>query len=531
MKCKKAMATVPAALAIGTFLAAFVRSSRADSPTHNATVDKAVAAENLKAIAMKCSDPDILLGLDFLVEQGNPVRQEIAAMIVKIKPEYAPIVSIISVRMDGVNEKTVAEIIKSDPENACGYYLQGKLLFQDGKSMEALEACRQGAARAQLRFYEDVTARSLFKALDALELKGRDRLCALSWIAVRCMNGDIEDWQPVVHALGDLARTADVETRKEICDVLLMLAGHLYTTTLENREFADYALLTSFRYKAEIAAAENSPTMTGYAAVTQALLSVQTAVNHPGFLGINDLRREEGIRLPASVEFAFCFCDPDQRKDSWGWKFVVPESDKPALEKAQENAVRAASALIDVAAAAPDEIVGGYLEGLRPARKNATSPWLYRYTYAEGMLTQRPDVVKALAAYEQAYQALNDAGKSDLRVRDMQRMLEIGWGIIGYSQDHNQTFPDNLNALYEKKYLEPKVEFKSLLSGRTYVYVAAGEKIPEKAPGQLFSQFILLYDDERSRSGYYCVFSDGHVANLPVDQVRDQLRKQGKQGP
>jgi prepilin-type processing-associated H-X9-DG protein len=534
MKRQGSMRSAPALLAIGAALAAFAPSSRAgqmyDLPPYSAAVEKAVSAENLKAIAMKSNDPEVLLGLDFLVRPGNAARQEIAEMAVKAKPDYAPIVAVVAVRMDAIDEKTVAELIKSDPDNGYGYYLQGYLLYGAEKEQDALAAFQKGAACRELRLYENVTAPAVFKALDALDLKGRDRVYAFSWLATRATNADIIEWQAVIQDLRELTQKADLSARKEISEILLLLAGQLYTTNFLNRTFAGRALESAFRYKAEVAAAEKSPAMNGYASVTQALTSVQAfAAKQPGFLGIKTLTREVAEFLPDRIYRAFTVSDPSHLKQIYGWDVAVPESDRPALEKAQENAVGAAKTLIEAALTAPDEIVGAYLKGLPPPRKDGTFPWVSFYTYPERVMINRPDVVKAAMANEEAMAALYDASKNDIRQKNAVQMLKIGIGFNAYSGEHGNTFPDSLSVLFEKKYLEPPITANSLLTGRPYVYVAAGERWPEKSAEA--GRFILIYDDQISDGRCNCLMPDGHVAFLPVDRVREQLRKQGKQGP
>ncbi len=531
MKRRSSMGSVQTVLAIGLALAAFAPIARAEQekyqlPTYNAALEKAVEAENLKAVASKSSDPDVLLGLDFLVRRGNAARREIAELVVKAKPAYAPIVAVVAVQMDGPDEKTIAELIKSDPDNACGYYLQGHLLCEADKEKEALAAYRKGAACPELRLYESVTGPAVFKALDALDLKGRDRVCALSWAAMRGGTS----WQDVVNALAQMAQNADLETRKEISEILLLLAGQLYTTNFENRWYVMAALQNSFRYKAEAAASEKSPAMNSYVAVTQALVSVQGTFGDPGFLGVKTLSHDLIANVPWSIHNACGMSDPACRKEFFASRGVnVPERDQAALDKAREAAVSASTALIDAALAAPDEIVGAYLLGLPPPRKNGSFPWVSWLTYPERVMLNRPDFLKAVVAFHEAFDAMNQAAKNDLRRRNVDRMMDIDKGIIGYADEHNATYPDSLNVLFEKKYVELPVEAKSLLTGRPYVYVAAGQKWPEKTTAA--GKFILLYDDQISDGRCYCIMADGHGSLLPVDKVRAQLQKQGKQGP
>ncbi len=148
-------------------------------------------------------------------------------------------------------------------------------MYQSGKERESLDAFRKGAACPELRLYGSTTTGALFKALDALRLTGRDRLAALSWMSMRLHNFYIIDLQYQRTDLSELARKADLATRKEISELLLVLGGHLFATNFQNRQFAEWAVHAAFRLKAEIAAAEKSPTMNGYVAVVRALVSVK----------------------------------------------------------------------------------------------------------------------------------------------------------------------------------------------------------------------------------------------------------------
>src|SRR2546426_5931012 len=302
------------------------------------SVGQAVAAGNLKAVASKTTDPLVLLGLAFLAEVGSPARQEISDMAVKARPEYAPIVAVLAVAMDGINEASVGELIKRDPDNALGYYLQGNLLHGSNKDKEALEAFRKAASRLELRLYESTTGDALFKAIDALNLKGLDRLYALSWMATRSSNFNIIFAQPLYGTLSELARSADPETRKEISDLLLVLGGHLFSTNFENRTFAQRAVQSAFRLKAEIADVEKSPTMNGYVAVVQALVS--TMVSWPGI----EERKQTPLKLaqflPNRIYRAFAVVDPSKLNAAnlVEMKVNLAESDKAAFEQAKENA-------------------------------------------------------------------------------------------------------------------------------------------------------------------------------------------------
>jgi hypothetical protein len=154
-------------------------------PTFRDSVDKAVSAENLQAAAAKATDPQVLLGLAFLAPTGGPVRRNLSELAVKARPDYDPILAVLAITMDGPDEMSLGELIKRDPDNALGYYVQGNLLHGADRETDALESFRKAAVCPELRLYDAATGEALFKALDALTLHGRDRLCALSWMARR----------------------------------------------------------------------------------------------------------------------------------------------------------------------------------------------------------------------------------------------------------------------------------------------------------------------------------------------------------
>jgi tetratricopeptide (TPR) repeat protein len=518
-------------LAIVGIIAAVTPSSRAGQayvlPTYSNTLDKTITAENLKAVASRTTDPRVLLGIAFLAQTGSPARPEVSEMAVKSNPWYAAVVAVIAVSLDAIDEKSVTELIKLDPDNALGYYLQGDLLYQSGKEKEALTAFRKAAACSELRLYESATSDALFAALDALELQGRDRLCALSWMATRSSNFCITALQPLSSDMWESAGHADLETRKEISDWLMILAGHLFATNLTNRSLAQQALESAFRLKAETAFAEKSPTTNGYVAVVRALVS--TTLSWPGIEEYRIAPYELARQVPWLIHQTFAIegAPIANSMDLYGNKVNIPAGDKAGFEKAKENAIRAAEALLNVALSDPDGIVGPYLKGLLPSRADARPPWLSPYTYVDKLMNERPDVFGTARALQEGMDAVSKAVRNDPRQTNMSRMMDIGRAILGYAANHDGTYPDDLDALFERKYLEPPTEAKSLLSDRPYVYLAAGAKLPGKSSEA--GTLIVLYDDTVLEGGFYqCVFADGHGSSVPVDRISQQLKARPK---
>ena len=497
-------------------------------PTYREAVDKAIAAESLRAAAAKTTDPEVWLGLAYLAQVGSPVRGELLDKAVKAKPEYAPVVAVLAIAMDGSDEKSVEELIRRDPDNALGHYLQAEMLYEQRKEKDALAAFRKAAACPEIRLYENTTAPALFKALDALGLQGRARLCAASWMATRLSNFKITCLQPLYGSLRELARHADLATRKEISELLLILGGQLYATDFHNRTFAQRAVMNAFQLKAEVAHAEKSPTMNGYRAIVQALVSVQ--LSWPGIEEHKQTPLELAQFVDGRIYRAFAVVDPAKRTGAYliEMKAKVPESDKATFEKAEANAVKAAGALIEAALVNPDEVIGAYLKGLPPPSTNAPGPWVSPTTYVERLMMKRPEIFRAAAANEAAMDALLDAGRSDPLERNMERLMQIGLGILSYASDHGETCSAGLDVLFEKgKYLKAPLEAKSVLTGKPYVYAAAGKKVPELSRDR--GRFILLYDDKLTSDGHHqCVMGDSHGEPMSPAELKQQLATQAK---
>ena len=226
-----------------------------DLPPHRESVEKAVSAENLRVMASATSDPVVLLGLAFLARSGAPVRKEIGEMAVRARSDYAPIVAVLSVMMDRIDEESVGELVQRDPDNALGHYLNGALLHVANREGESLDVFRKAAACSEMRFYDSTTGEALFKALDVLGLQGLDRLCALSWVVSRWGDFSSVGIQPTYQILADVGRNAEPATRAEVAEILLTLAGHLFAANFTNRWFAQRAVEAAFTIKAKLAGA------------------------------------------------------------------------------------------------------------------------------------------------------------------------------------------------------------------------------------------------------------------------------------
>ena len=127
-------------------------------------------------------------------------------------------------------------------------------------------------------------------------------------------------------------------------------------------------------------------------------------------------------------------------------------------------------------------ISAAYLKGLPADLRKNKIPWKSRHTYVEFLMSDSPEVFEVAAAYEKAMRAAEaQADKDDPANPDKLRLMEIGGELLSYAFSHDNTFPKSLQVLYDEKRLDPKVEAKSLRSGRPYVYVVAGQKLPENS--------------------------------------------------
>jgi len=92
---------------------------------------------------------------------------------------------------------------------------------------------------------------------------------------------------------------------------------------------------------------------------------------------------------------------------------------------------------------------------------------------------------------------------------------------------HDQAYPAALNALFETGDLKAPLETKSIRTGRPYVYLAAGEKVPARMNDR--AQFVLLYDDEPVASSWFeCAFASCGAGGIRESDLKEQLRRRGK---
>jgi hypothetical protein len=206
----------------------------------------------------------------------------------------------------------------------------------------------------------------------------------------------------------------------------------------------------------------------------------------------------------------------------------LSESRKAAYEKAANDFVNSGGALIDAALTDPDGIMGPYLVGIPLGERGADGRQVVPFeTDVEKLLRDRPEVFAAAAANREAMNAMWDTEASDPSRRNIGRMMEINRAMHSYAAAHDDTYPGSINVLFEKGYLQPKFKPTSVLTGKPYVYAAAGDKVPAKSKDKW--RFVVLYDDNPDEwDCYQCVFASWAGGGMRVEEVKEQLRMRGK---
>jgi hypothetical protein len=269
--------------------------------------------------------------------------------------------------------------------------------------------------------------------------------------------------------------------------------------------------------------------MNGYAAAIQGLNNALLP-----WTDIEDPTKPNPLQLaqflPSTIHWAFAATDPSLvTARFFGERNLnLPETERAAFEAAKEKATQTAKKLIDVALSDPDGILGAYLKGLpRSSGEPQNPPWASFSTPVGSLMEKRPDLFRAVAANEGAMRAIWKAGQNDPAQKNIGRMMEIAWAIQTYAHNHNRAYPDNLAILFESGQLKPPLEAKSLLTGRPYVYVVAGEKSPAKSNDR--AMFVVLYDDELNQYGCYpCVFAACICSHIRAQDLSEQLKRRGK---
>jgi hypothetical protein len=485
------------------------------------------SGEQLHACASKTEDPEVLLGLAKLAAGAGPVWKEISERALAAKAEYAPVLSMIAAATERLDEKLIDELIARDSDNALGYYLRGRNHYQFNREEQSLENFRKGATLAEIRMYGTIITNGLFKALDAMNIQGGDRLALLSGVARGTSNFGSSHLQHLRHDLSELARKADPAVKREIAQILLILGGQLYATNFWNRQFGEWTIGAAFHISAEIAAADGSMAARGYAAAAHAIRIPKWTL--PGMDKTFREYSSAAIFLPSRISMALSMADPTRATTigpvdlSQG----LSADDKAALDKARQDSARSAGALIELSLRDPDEIIGAYLKDLPTAPVDSARPMGFTGTYVENLLLKRPDLLEAAAEFERFIAALGQAGKNHPITRNMSRLMGLGIALFRYMAGHDQKLPESLEVLYrDGKYLKSEEHARSVLTGKPYVYAAAGKTLPHKQSER--DTFVLAYDDSGGNGECQFVTAVGSAGNMKASEFTEMMRKSGQ---
>ena len=117
-----------------------------------------------------------------------------------------------------------------------------------------------------------------------------------------------------------------------------------------------------------------------------------------------------------------------------------------------------------------------------------------------------------------------DAEAGNPARRNITRMMEINQALSRYAAMHDDTYPESIEVLFQDGYLKAPVSAKSVLTGKPYVYVAAGEKVPEKLKDRW--PFVVMYDENPDPSGWHpCVFASWVGGVIRTEDLKEQLEK------
>ena len=483
--------------------------------------------DKLKTLASSSGDPDILMGLVILDGGKSLSLSEVSQRILQGRAGYASTLAVAKVMVDRPEETAIAELIAVDPDNALGHYLQANLLYQAGKDQESLAAFRKGAACPELRLYGNIRADALFKALDALEMEGRERLATSSATATQLSNFYSINLQHLHIDLQEMAHKSDWATQSEIADLLLTVAGHLYATNYPNRDFAEWTVQDAFHIRARIAGEEKSPAANGYLSAADAIFGVKWSL--PDLQEEMHLYHAAGHFLPSRISIALSLSDSTRKVFRWPIESAanVPEKDKAAFEMARADAAEAAAALVEAALIEPDEIIGAYLKDVPRAQTNSPTGWVSTQTHVTKLLWRRQDLFRAAVKHERAFNVLQHAGRKTSAERNVGKLMHVGSALWCYARDHNQILPESLEVLYKDgKYLKDAEAAQSLFTGKLYVCAAPGKKMPVKQTER--DRFVLAYDDHEEDGECQFVLANGGGSSLGASDLKKILARQAE---
>jgi hypothetical protein len=260
-----------------------------------------------------------------------------------------------------------------------------------------------------------------------LNLKGRDRLAALTWIEARWSNFGLGRLQYLnISALESVLSGAG-DNRAEVSELLIGMAGH-FSALESGPMFSLRPLLQAFRLKAELAGQQRSPTMHSYAAVAQALAGVMvggdTVIQDTAGVDRSKLRNAQHAAryLPGRISHAIWITG-----DTDGYRSSQRFAQVPG--RYVSRTINAAHSLVDLALADPEGIVMPYLRGRVAESTNPRGPWVTTLTAVEEFVIKKPDVFRAALEFEEARSELEQVAMRD-NWSEYSRRLALHWTLV-----------------------------------------------------------------------------------------------------
>ena len=266
--------------------------------------------------------------------------------------------------------------------------------------------------------------------------------------------------------------------------MLLKLGGHLFVTHFTNRWFALRAVEAAFKLKAEHPDLGSVAERNGYAAAVYGLISPMFS-----WPGIKDFGHAEPLelarRLPGLIWQAFGALEPNSANPV----------EQDAMRAASQKAAQSAKRLLDVGLPDPDAIFAPYLKGI-PEQSRCGGVLIVTDRCGKLDAKSGPNCSRRRRRFKKRSMEVWKAGENEPSRKNLEQMMQIALAICRYAQEHDQTLcPDNLDVYFPRTgMLKPSVQNKSLLTGKAYVYLAAGEKAPAKFNDR--AGFVLIHDDQ-----------------------------------
>ncbi len=121
--------------------------------------------------------------------------------------------------------------------------------------------------------------------------------------------------------------------------------------------------------------------------------------------------------------------------------------------------------------------------------------------------------------------SLSRAREQAKRVKSMSNLRQIGMGLHMYAVDNQDRFPDSLQALLDKQYLQGEDVLRSPLQpdqgAVSYVYIPGLQLTRLQRPAQT----IVAYEKIASNEGTHVLFADAHVRWMSYYEFREALEE------